>query len=152
MRNLWEQRKSLTWPLGLVAQTGMFGFLDSASGTPGNKTWTDRFMSPFIQYHCTSANQYVTSHVFYICVYLYVIISGATEVPAAFLSFFLNFFVVVQCFWSTPGKDGERDGLQIQHNSWLFTFYQFLFQFPILKFSAFWFNTCSRGGSEWNGK
>lgn len=71
----------------------MFGLLDSASGTPGNKTQTDRFMSPSIQYHCTTANQYVISHVFYISVYLYVIVSGATAVQRAFLSFFLKFFV-----------------------------------------------------------
>lgn len=49
-------------------------------------------MSPSIQYHCTTANQYVKSHIFYICVYLYVIVSGAIEVQRAFLSF-LNDFI-----------------------------------------------------------
>lgn len=90
----WEicESRGKPWHGLLVAQTGVFVFLDTASGTPGNKTWTDRFTSP-IQYHCTTANQYVTSHVFYICVYFYLIVSGATEVQRAFLSFFLKFFV-----------------------------------------------------------
>ena len=152
---LWkQQRKSLMWPLGLVAQAGMFELLDSASGTPSNKTWIDRFMSPSVQNHCATANRYAISHIFYtsVCMYMYLSLEPQRYRELFFPSYFFQMkkHSCLQSFWSTPGKDREIDRLQIQLNNKLFPFLSISFAFSHTK--VFWFDACSRGGSKWNGK
>lgn len=90
---LWkQQRKALTWPLGLVAQAGMSSYLSS---------WTVHLALLAIKpgltglcpcLHNTTAPICNITRILYFYVYIYVIVPGSAETQRGFLSFsiFLN--------------------------------------------------------------